>query len=291
MGAILGERETMTEQFKEFSNRETLVETCDKHGSKLWRISIPSQGKDRPSVFCPDCAREEIKQKETDLLNQSANKERYYQTYNVLERDSIISPKIKMATLANFKAETAEEKQLLLFCQNQVTEYLNGLQANTLITGPTGVGKSHLCFGIAKAINEGFKAKNEPKSVLFVTFTEIVNKIQDGWAYGRHAELTKHDAVKLLTRPDYLVIDDLGAKNAVIKPKNDWEQDLLFDILNNRYNTIINTNLSGDELRKVYNERNYSRILEGLNGNAFTIRTIKDKRYGINQLRQKSKGD
>ena len=202
-------------------------------------------------------------------------------------RDSVIPDELKTATFDNFIVETQEEKQLLAFAQNQVKKYLEGMNGNTLITGSTGVGKSHLSVAMAKAINEGSKAKNEPKSVLFVTFTDIVNKIQDGWSYGKNAALTKSDAMELLKKPDYLIIDDLGAKNAVIKPKNDWEQDLLFDILNNRENTIINTNLSGDELKTVYNERNYSRILKGLEGNSFRIYSIKDKRYSIRQLKTK----
>lgn len=69
----------------------------------------------------------------------------------------------------------------------------------------------------------------------------------------------------------------------------DWEQDLLFDVLNNRENTIFNTNLDSDELKIVYNERNYSRILKGLEGNTFKAFTIKDKRYSINQLKNKVK--
>ncbi|MDS9385697.1 ATP-binding protein, partial [Streptococcus pneumoniae] len=53
--------------------------------------------------------------------------------------------------------------------------------------------------------------------------------------------------------------------------------------------TIFNTNLDSDELKIVYNERNYSRILKGLEGNTFKAFTIKDKRYSINQLKNKVK--
>ena len=161
------------------------------------------------------------------------------------------------------------------------------MAGNTLITGSTGVGKSHLSYAMAKAINEGYRAKNEPKSVLFISLTEIIKEIKNGWNYGRHASLTEHEALNLMTSVAYLILDDLGAKNAEIKPKGDWEQDFLFDILNNRDTTIINTNLSGDELRKVYNERNTSRILKGLDGNSFKVFGIKDKRYNISNLKQK----
>lgn len=160
------------------------------------------------------------------------------------------------------------------------------MTGNTLITGQTGIGKSHLSFAMAKAINEHYKDIGKPKSVLFVSLTEIIKQIKNGWNYGKGANLTEFDAVEQLTKVDFLILDDLGAKNAIIKPKSDWEQDLLFDILNSRENTIINTNLSGSELKTVYNERNYSRILKGLEGNSFKSFTIKDKRYSINELKQ-----
>uniref|UniRef100_UPI001EFEF147 ATP-binding protein n=1 Tax=Streptococcus pneumoniae TaxID=1313 RepID=UPI001EFEF147 len=155
----------------------------------------------------------------------------------------------------------------------------------TLITGGTGIGKTLLSVAIAKGINEGYKTKGEPKSVLFVSLTEMIKQIKEGWNYGKGATLTEFEATELMKSVDYLSIDDLGAKNAVIKPKSDWEQDLLFDVLNNRENTIFNTNLDSDELKIVYNERNYSRILKGLEGNTFKAFGIKYKRYSLNQLK------
>ncbi|CYX69344.1 GTP-binding protein [Streptococcus suis] len=99
--------------------------------------------------------------------------------------------------------------------------------------------------------------------------------------------MTEFELVDQLKNVDFLILDDLGAKNAVVSPKSDWEQDLLFDVLNSRENTIINTNLNAAELKTVYNERNYSRILQGLEGNSFKSFTIKDKRYSINSLKAK----
>nr|WP_105156594.1 ATP-binding protein [Streptococcus suis] len=246
-------------------------------------------GEDKPrklEPFCPECEQEQKQQQEQRAVEEHLNAGLYSRTYNVLMRDSTIPRELEGASFNTFKAETAEEKQLLAFAKGQAEKYLAGLKANTLITGSTGIGKSHLSIAMAKAINEGYKAKGEPKSVLFVNLTELIKKIKEGWNYGQDAKLTEFEAVELLKSVDYLILDDLGAKNAIIKPKSDWEQDLLFDILNSRENTIINTNLSGSELKTVYNERNYSRILKGLEGNSFKSFTIKDKRYSINKLKQ-----
>lgn len=200
-------------------------------------------------------------------------------------RDSTIPNELKGVTFDNFFVKTTEERQMLEFVKGQAQKYLAGMTGNTLISGSTGIGKSHLSLALAKEINESFREKNDPKSVLFVSLTEIIKQIKEGWAYGRNANLTEYEAVKKLVDVDFLIIDDLGAKNGTITPKSDWEQDFLFDIINNRETTIFNTNLDSSELRTVYNARNSSRILKGLEGNTFKAFTIKDKRYTINTVR------
>ena len=281
----------MRKSFEHLQHLKETVETCPLHNASLIQLDrvVRIAGEDKPrklSPFCPECVREQQDRLEQEEVEKHLNAGIYQKTYNVLMRDSTIPKELKEASFDNFIAETTEEKQLLEFAKGQVQKYLDGMSGNTLITGSTGIGKSHLSVSIAKAINEGYKAKGEPKSVLFVNLSEIIKQIKEGWNYGKGASLTEFEAVELLKSVDYLIVDDLGAKNATISPKSDWEQDLLFDILNHRENTIINTNLSGTELATVYNERNYSRILKGLEGNSFKAFTIKDKRYSINKLKQ-----
>ncbi|SQG84106.1 putative phage replication protein [Streptococcus uberis] len=275
-----------------------IASICPKHKIKLTQLDRvvgvydPLTGQKiekKPDPFCKECVTEAKINQEHVKSEELQNKTIYFKTYDVLFRDSIIPNELKGASFNNFLVESDEEKRLLDFSKQQANKYLEGMTGNTLITGPTGVGKSHLSISIARAINDGYKAKNEPKSVLFVTFDDIVSKIQNGWNYGKQASLTEEDAVRLLTKADYLFLDDLGAKNAEIKPKSDWEQNFLFKILNARENTIINTNLDSSQLRRVYNERNTSRILKGLEGNNFKVFSIKDKRYSINSLREKQK--
>ena len=277
----------MQDKFKEYNNRKLSEKVCEIHQVNYWEISIPVRGSQERSLleFCPECGQEEIEQKEKELVKEFEERQEYFKTYDVLMRDSTIPKELKGATFDNFFVKTTEERQMLEFVKGQAQKYLAGMTGNTLISGSTGIGKSHLSLALAKEINESFREKNEPKSVLFVSLTEIIKQIKEGWAYGRNANLTEYEAVKKLVDVDFLIIDDLGAKNGTVTPKSDWEQDFLFDIINNRETTIFNTNLDSSELRTVYNARNSSRILKGLEGNTFKAFTIKDKRYTINTVR------
>ena len=280
----------MLTQSEIIAGTKTLDELCPIHKTNLIQLDrvVKIAGEDKPrkpSPFCPECVKEQRDKQEQEEVEKHLNTGIYQKTYNVLMRDSTIPKELKEANFDNFNAETAEEKQLLSFAKDQVKKYLEGMTGNTLVTGSTGIGKSHLSVAMAKALNEGYKAKGEPKSVLFVDLTEKIKQIKEGWNYGKGASLTEFELVDQLKNVDFLILDDLGAKNAVVSPKSDWEQDLLFDVLNSRENTIINTNLNAAELKTVYNERNYSRILKGLEGNSFKSFTIKDKRYSINNLK------
>lgn len=279
----------MDEKFEQFKNRKISDKVCDIHKVNLWLVTHPISGTTeyKTSEMCPECTRDQIEKEKQEITESCMNASIYQKTYNVLMRDSTIPKELKEANFDNFNAETAEEKQLLAFAKDQVKKYLEGMTGNTLVTGSTGIGKSHLSVAMAKALNEGYKEKGEPKSVLIVNLTEIIKQIKEGWNYSKGASLTEFEAVERLKNADFLILDDLGAKNATVSPKSDWEQDLLFDVLNSRENTIINTNLNATELKTVYNERNYSRILKGLEGNSFKSFTIKDKRYSINNLKAK----
>ena len=278
----------MENKFEQYNNRKISNKVCEIHKVNYWKISTPIRGSKERSIqeFCPECCQEQIDRQEQEGVNNSLNAEIYLKTYNVLMRDSTIPRELKEASFENFIAETAEEKQLLAFAREQVDKYLDGMTGNTLFTGSTGIGKSHLSVAIAKAINEGYKAKGEPKSVLFVNLTEILRRVRE--SFNSPTSLEGHYS-RMLKEVDYLVLDDLGIKSdsSNNKGKSVWEEEFIFDILSNRDKTIITTNLSSSEIASLYSERVASRVRTGLEGNFFKSFTIKDKRYSIKRLKEK----
>ena len=277
----------MENKFEQYNNRKISDKVCEVHKVNYWQISTPKRGSKERSIqeFCPECTKELIERQDREGVDKALNVETYLKTYNVLMRDSTIPRELKEASFENFIAETAEEKQLLAFARDQVDKYLDGMTGNTLFTGSTGIGKSHLSVAIAKAINEGYKTKGEPKSVLFVNLTEILRRVRESF----NSNSQEGYYSRMLKEVDYLVLDDLGIKsdNASSKGKSVWEEEFIFDILSNRDKTIITTNLSSSEIASLYSERVASRIRTGLEGNFFKSFTIKDKRYSISSLKAK----
>lgn len=130
--------------------------------------------------------------------------------------------------------------------------FSNESYGNFILTGTTGLGKTHLSTAVAKTVIErGF-------DVLYVS---AVNMLGDFEAERFGSEMGQHGAD--LTRyygADLLIIDDLGTE--VI---NKFTQTYLYNVINSRLNakrsTMINTNFTPAELNSVYTSRVSSRLM------------------------------
>jgi len=119
---------------------------------------------------------------------------------------------------------------------------------NLLFIGKTGLGKTHLSTAIARrAIERGFDVLYDSSSNIFADF---------------EAEQFKNGEKGLTDKyflTDLLILDDLGTEM-----QTSFTLSVLYNILNTRINrgksTIVNTNLSAEELRRRYEDRITSRL-------------------------------
>ncbi|HER5596260.1 TPA: ATP-binding protein [Streptococcus pyogenes] len=267
-----------------FQTKEVLDELCDVHGCQLWMTLVPIKGKLEQLKQCPECTKAAIGIFEKKLNVESEINSKLADTYAVFNRDSLISDKLRAKGLDNYEIKSEIDQKAINFVKRMEQFYRQGKTGNAIVTGPSGVGKSHLTYGLAKFMNEQFKAYESPKSVLFISLVSLFTKIKESFKVDNGYR--QADMIELLTKVDYLFLDDLGKESRKgDSQNNEWTHQILYEILDNRSNTIINTNLSSKEIKALYAD-NYgngalsSRILEGVTGNSFVYpQETEDRRY------------
>ncbi len=138
---------------------------------------------------------------------------------------------------------------------------------NLLFLGGVGLGKTHLSLSIInRVIDKGY-------GVVYATAQNLLNEIEkEHFSYSGSSE--KIDAVLSC---DLLVIDDLGTEFST-----SFTVSQLYNIINTRIisslPTIINTNLSFQEIEKNYTPRVLSRIMGSYKVKQFTGPDIRIKK-------------
>ena len=109
-----------------------------------------------------------------------------------------------------------------------------------LLMGPSGLGKTHLAVGTISelTLKHGVKC-------LFKDFFYLLSDLKTAYSEGT----PENDVIQPLIEIDVLVIDELGKAKS-----NDWELNILDQIISKRYNasrqTLITTNYVSEDIAK-----------------------------------------
>lgn len=113
-----------------------------------------------------------------------------------------------------------------------VNEY-PAVEKGLLLSGPVGVGKTHLAVAILKGLSE------KGVSCLFSEFGSLLKQIQD--SYNPISQTSELRVLAPVYQAEVLVLDELGATIPT-----DWVRDTMYQIINKRYNdkklTVFTTN-------------------------------------------------
>jgi DNA replication protein DnaC len=237
-------------------------------------------------VYCPKCKLETRNTKvsidETEASSQWKDKEKkkYLKRYSIYGGRSFLDK--------GFKGFDAKSKQELEACDKAKAisiDIASGKVTNVLLTGPAGTGKSHLAHAIVFNINEMSASYKKQLSCLFIDFTSVMELIIASYSNTATDKKTADWYIDLMKNADVLVLDDLGTdvgKADTTKQASDHTYKTLFKVLNARdgtKSTIISTNLTYDQLKKVYDERVSSRL--SMNLKILDFSEINDKRPGF----------
>lgn len=174
-----------------------------------------------------------------------------------------IPPRFQGKTIESFQAGTekaAEVKQFFADYAANLPECIRDGRS-VILTGRCGTGKTHLACALA------LDAKAMGFTALFTSVAKIVRNIRESW--GSASGASERQIIDRYAGVDLLIIDEVGVQN-----NTDNERNLLFSVLNERYEqikpTILISNLKLSEIKAVIGERAFDRIREN-GGRAFVF--------------------
>lgn len=205
--------------------------------------------------YCTVIVPEDKKLVEEALYEQKIKK--IESVYKVFKDNSLINPKLEKATFNNYEPPNTELNQAKQELRDFIENYDSENPQSLLIIGNYGTGKSHLAVATTKEF-----MKNG-RTAIFIQVNKLLTKIKGTW--GRKSEISEDDLLTLLATVDLLVIDDFGAE-LTEKDTNEqtWKKTIMNQIIDSRVGraTIFTTNFSIVDLKTLYGEREFSRMIE-----------------------------
>jgi len=141
----------------------------------------------------------------------------------------------------------------ILAASLQFVETFGETQANLLLHGATGLGKTFLCNCIAKEILE------RGHTVLYTTAAQLFQMAEKA-RFRRDDDESQEEYIEMVLDVDLLIIDDLGTEFSTSLTSAETFR-FINTRLQNRKSTIISTNLAPADLEVQYSDRVISRLL------------------------------
>ncbi len=218
------------------------VENC-KHCSGKGYISYTNENNYEVLGKCPACS----------LVRSNIKK------YNLTRIPSKFSEILMVDT---YIPKSVDQQNALKYVKDSfIKHYPN--EKGFLLMGPSGVGKTHLAIGALSELT-----LERGISCMFKDFFLLLAELRQAYSEGT----SENDILRPLIDAEVLVIDEMGKGKS-----NEWEKNILDQLIANRYNsskiTLITTNYpsknysdklseKGEHLEERIGERIFSRLNE-----------------------------
>lgn len=230
------------------TEKQTRQGNCEKHGDFESRNIFGGVWSRCPVCMNEDAETRKREEEERAAIEKARSWQRKLGVAGIPER-------FHNRTLASYNTTNAGQRSALAFAK----EYAEGFEVaqktgrSAIFCGKPGTGKTHLAVGI------GLHAMTLGKLVLFTTVQRAVRRVKDSWR--KDAQESETDVIDMLVEPDLLILDEIGVQFG-----SDFEKNLMFDILNERYEksrpSLLLSNLTAEEVKAFLGERVYDRLRE-----------------------------
>lgn len=212
-------------------------------------------------------------QKEAIEQREQFEKEKELEQFYKRQVDSNMGKRNFNACIKNINI-TKDNKELIKDFIEYIKIPYHEQDKGYFVFGDCGTGKTYL---IAALLNElMWKRKRNSK---LATFIEIGNEIRASY---NSKTISPDDVIWKYSTISYLAIDDLGTERFVVNGVENWIQEQIFTIVNNRYKnekpTFYTSNYSLEELSK---RGLANKILDRIWQDSRKVFELKGKNYRI----------
>ena len=215
-------------------------------------------------------------------IQEQKKKEHYREMISQFYSQNYISKRLKDYNFKNFKVTDVNKKEVEI-AEDYTKKCIENKQENGLIiTGNSGVGKTHLVASISNKLIE------KDKLVLMGRLTSLLDMIKETFKDNSKSE---NELIELFSNVDMVVIDDLGTEKI-----SSWALDKLYTIIENRNENklpiIITTKFDKEGLLHRFKQSNDKELSDAIIQKLYQMcYGIELKRYDENQKEKASTSD
>ncbi len=197
--------------------------------------------------------------------------EHYRKIINQLYKDSYMKKNYQNMNFENFNKKLVNNVALKII-EDYTEKCISKKQTNGLIiTGRSGIGKTHLAAAIAnKLIEKG-------NIVLIGRLTTLLDKIKETFT---NSAMSENELIELYSNIDMIIIDDLGTERV-----SKWALEKLYTIIENRNENrlpiIITTRFDKNILTKRFKEGQDEELADAV------INKLYQMCYGVTLINEK----
>lgn len=214
---------------------------------------------------CPECEKEDNSRK--DKRSQVIVRDVRNKAKIALDRFLRSVPKrYQSATFENYRIYDKKQNEVIdSISRYSSSVFNNGNYENAILLGGVGTGKTHLAVACGKKIAEsGY-------STLYTDVGSMFSYIRAAYSQvpGERSE-SESEKISRFVDPDYLILDEVG-----VSRNTDWEQEIFFRIIGERYNrmtpVMLISNMQQENLESSLGERLISRLIDKTSGGCLNL--------------------